>query len=658
MKNFILFFTICNFISFYNLTAQLGKTETIFTSVTYNEDGTATIHIPKDDKFVGTYQFFVNKSINSQDFQYVDFIPSTENKWTSNSYMTGTVQEYIVFKINQNNQLLSFDVVSMGNKIERPNQLGGILILIDKEIENSLSTEISQLRYDLINEGWDVSTLSIDRGKTPKEVKNLIVDAYNNSKIKFNTLYLLGHIPVPYSGHFSSTGDAPPPDGHVEGSGNHTGAWPSDLYYGDLDGVWTDATVTYEQSASERNNNRPGDGKFDQTLLPSDVELMVGRVDFYDMPAFADDEITLTKNYLTKAHLWRIGALPSIDRGLIDDNFKSLDISNSGYKAINFLFGLDSLFDDRDYLTELRAGDYILSFGTGAGSYTSCNGIGKSSDFAEQKINTIFTGLAGSFFGDWDSKNNILRSALAAGALSSFWAGIPDWYLNPMGIGESIGFCTRYSQNANFGSFNGSQRKIHIALMGDPTLTLRPIVPAKNITATETINGIELDWNESVGDFDGYNLYRINVMTGESQKVNNEIITGAKYIDISAPTGKFYYQLRTVKFEQMANSSYYTMGLSTKSNNVNYTSSINYSLNDGFFVAPNPSNGVFRLHLPDNVNYAKSITIQDLTGRIVMELDEDFNSEKTINTTLPIGTYILIANTEKGKLVEKIQVIK
>lgn len=658
MKNFILFLIINTFFSFSYLEAQVGKTQTLFTSVTYNKDGTATIHIPKDDKFDGTYQFFVNKSIYSQDFQYVSYIKFAENEWTDNTYKTGEIKEYLVLKVNSNNQAVSFDVVTLGDKVERPNQLGGILILIDKDIENSLTAEISQLRYDLINEGWDVSTLSIDKVKTPKEVKDLIIEEYNNKKNKFNTLYLLGHIPVPYSGHFSSTGAAYPPDGHVEGSGNHTGAWPSDLYYGDLDGVWTDATVTYEQSASERNNNRPGDGKFDQTILPSDVDLKVGRVDFYDMPVFSEDEVTLTKNYLAKAHLWRTGQLLSIDRGLIDDNFKGFGISNSGYKAINSLFGLDSLFDDRDYLTELRAGDYILSFGDGAGSYTSCNGIGKSSDFAEQKINTIFTGLAGSFFGDWDSKNNILRSALAAGALSSFWSGIPNWYLNSMGVGESIGFCTRYSQNANFGSFNQSERKIHVALMGDPTLTLRPIVSAKNITATNTMNGIELDWDKSIGDIDGYNLYRIEAMTGESQKVNNEVITENNYIDISAPTGKFYYQLRTVKFEQMANSSFYTMGLSTKSNNVDFVSSVEYSLDDGFFVAPNPSYGNFRLHLPDNIAYAKSITIQDLTGRIVLELDEKFNSERTINAKLPIGTYILIANTEKGEFVEKIQIIR
>jgi hypothetical protein len=226
-----------------------------------------------------------------------------------------------------------------------------------------------------------------------------------------------------------------------------------------------------------------------------------------------------------------------------------------------------------------------------------------------------------------------------------------------MGVGNSIGFCARYSQNASIPSFNYSHRKIHIALMGDPTLTFRPVVPAESITATETPSGIELSWQASEGDFDGYNLYRIDDKTHESTKVNSEIIAGTNYVDIAAPTGKFFYQLRTVKLEKLANSSYYAMGLSSSSNSVNYISSVDYSVNDGFFVAPNPSYGMFRLHLPDGVSFAEGISIQDLTGRVMLKLEGRFDAEKTINAKLPIGTYILVTQTNKGQLVEKIQIV-
>src|SRR5207253_1848922 len=89
------------------------------------------------------------------------------------------------------------------------------------------------------------------------------------------------HVPVPYSGKIN-------PDGHSD----HVGAWPADVYYGDIDGNWTDTTVDFTQSTRPpsdaadnlRLTNRPGDGKFDQDQIPSAVELEVGRVDLANMP--------------------------------------------------------------------------------------------------------------------------------------------------------------------------------------------------------------------------------------------------------------------------------------------------------------------------------------------------------------------------------------
>ena len=59
------------------------------------------------------------------------------------------------------------------------------------------------------------------------------------------------------------------PDGH----GEHYGAWPADVYYGDVNGAWTDNSVWSTGAAWPRNHNVPGDGKFDQTTIPSQVEL-------------------------------------------------------------------------------------------------------------------------------------------------------------------------------------------------------------------------------------------------------------------------------------------------------------------------------------------------------------------------------------------------
>lgn len=659
MKKNILFLILSFIFCSHFSSAQRGKTETLFISVEYNEDGSATIKWPENKKTDDNYHIYENKSsINSADFKYKTYVNSIQTGWTDKEYKTGTTKEYQIFRFASDNKRISDDLIIVGKDIETPNKKGGILVLLDNTYENDLSNDMKILKSDLERDGYTATIISVDREMPTTEVKNIIKDINNSSTTKLTTLYLIGHIPVPYSGHFSTTGAAYPPDGHTEGSGNHTGAWPADLYYGDLDGIWTDETVTYEQSALERNNNRPGDGKFDQTILPSEVELEVGRVDFYNMPAFEKTELELLKDYLNRAHLWKIGQLPTVDRGLIDDNFAGHIISNSAYKTVNSILGQDSLFDQRDYMTELVKEDYLFSFGDGGGSYTTCSGIGTTEDFAANNIHTIFTGLAGSFFGDWDTHNNFLRAAIASGALVSFWSGIPNWYLHPMAVGNTIGYCARYSQNSTISSFNYSERKIHVALLGDPTLTLRPIVPAKDITATETMEGIVLDWTESIGDIDGYNIYRIDEEANTSTKVNSEIITQNTYIDVAAPTGKFAYQLRTVKHDNLANNSYYTMGHSSTSNTVNFISSVEFSLDDGFNIAPNPSNGLFRLQLPKEAKAIKNIIIQDMTGRTVFELNGNWTNENTFNAALTNGTYMLIAKTDKGTYIEKIQIIR
>jgi hypothetical protein len=43
----------------------------------------------------------------------------------------------------------------------------------------------------------------------------------------------------------------------------------ADVYYADLDGTWTDASVNNTSASSPRNHNVRGDGKFDQSKVPS-----------------------------------------------------------------------------------------------------------------------------------------------------------------------------------------------------------------------------------------------------------------------------------------------------------------------------------------------------------------------------------------------------
>ena len=89
-----------------------------------------------------------------------------------------------------------------------------------------------------------------------------------------------------------------------------------------MDGTWTDSSVNSTAASDVRNQNVPGDGKFDQSSLPSDVELEVGRVDLHDMPAFSSKtELDLLRQYLDKDHAFLHANIPALREGLIDDNF-------------------------------------------------------------------------------------------------------------------------------------------------------------------------------------------------------------------------------------------------------------------------------------------------------------------------------------------------
>src|SRR3712207_9501473 len=67
-------------------------------------------------------------------------------------------------------------------------------------------------------------------------------------------------------------------------------AWPADMYYGDIDGEWSDDNVENTGATRPENHNVIGDGKFDLDIIPSDIDLMVSRIDFHNLPVFSRSE--------------------------------------------------------------------------------------------------------------------------------------------------------------------------------------------------------------------------------------------------------------------------------------------------------------------------------------------------------------------------------
>jgi len=77
------------------------------------------------------------------------------------------------------------------------------------------------------------------------------------------------------------------------------------------------------------------------------------------------------------------------------------------------LVGKDSI-RALDFVTTLDTNSYQWAYGCGGGSYTSCGGVGVTADFVNHKQFSVFNMLFGSYYGDWDSKNNLMRGLLAS----------------------------------------------------------------------------------------------------------------------------------------------------------------------------------------------------------------------------------------------------
>ncbi|GAB4139682.1 MAG: hypothetical protein Fur0037_06050 [Planctomycetota bacterium] len=428
---------------------------------------------------------------------------------------------------------------------------GELILVVDASQGSLLGSRLDRLVSDLIGDGYHVTRHDVNPTDPVALVKALIAADAAAHPGREITVFLLGHVPVPYSGAIN-------PDGHT----NHYGAWPADVYYGDVDGNWTDSYVNATSASRAANRNVPNDGKFDQSYLPSDVDLMVGRVDLHDMPAFPAPETALLQQYLDKDHDYRHKVFAVDQRAIVDDNFGYFSgeaFAASGWRNFAELLGSSNV-QAADYFTALNttAGNgYAWSYGCGGGSYTSAGGIGNTANFTTSTNRNVFTMLFGSYFGDWDSTNNFLRAPLCSGwTLTNAWAGRPHWLFHPMGLGQSIGFCARLSQNDVTPGGYGA-RYIHVALMGDPTLRQHVVAPPSSVLVADLWPLASVTWSPSADPVQGYHVYRAASPSGPFVRLTQAPVAGTSFTDAAPLAGDSTYMVRAVRLETTPTGTYW-----------------------------------------------------------------------------------------------------
>jgi hypothetical protein len=272
---------------------------------------------------------------------------------------------------------------------------------------------------------------------------------------------------------------------------------------------------------------------------------------------------------LNKDHNFRHRLMAVERRGLVCDNFGERDgeaFAASGWRNFAPFFGAANVSEVPygNYFPTVASQSYLWSYGTGGGSYYTCNGIGSSDDFANTDVKTVFTMFLGSFFGDWDNESNFLRAPLGSTTygLTASWAGRPHWFYHHMALGETIGFSTRLSQNNGSGGLYAAQnqgsRQVHVALMGDPTLRMHPVIPPSGLSGSVNSSGVTLNWGPSSDtNLRGYHVYRAASALGPFTRIDaGAPISGTSYTDQSG-SGNYTYMVRAIKLEESGSGTYY-----------------------------------------------------------------------------------------------------
>jgi fibronectin type 3 domain-containing protein len=518
------------------------------------QTGVNAYHILRKERFQKTFTVMATN------------IPLNDTTYLDQSVLPGQAFEYCIQSASSMN-ISSY--VYAGIELAPVHHAGEILLLIDSTYMNAASQELSVFRKDLIKEGWMVHQEYVGRGQAVSDIKQIIQSYYSANPNQFKGVILMGHIPVPYSGKIA-------PDAHAD----HVGAWPSDVYYADVNNTqsnWNDVNINAVTASDPRNHNVIGDGKYDLSVksAQSNIKIFVGRIDVYNMPAIHADDTYLFKQYLNKNHDYRSGLKKFRMNAVVDDEFGFFNgeaFAQNGWRNFNSILGKGQV-EAGDLFTKTQSNSYIWSYACGGGWFTGAQGIGTTSSFQTNQMESVFTMLYGSYFGDWDNTNNFLRAPIArpSSTLVSCWGGRPNWFFHTMTLGEPIGYSyinsvDNISTYYPKGLYSG---QVHQSLQGDPSLKMYVYDAPSNLVAL----GIDMDtrtqlyWSPSPDpNVIGYYIYKAASENSAFVALNTNLITSGNFIDESAFDPNHVYMVRAVKLEQTNTGTFFNLSRGAMSN--------------------------------------------------------------------------------------------
>lgn len=333
-----------------------------------------------------------------------------------------------------------------------------IILTRTQSLATALTPEINRYVEDVKQQGYNAESWFYEDGLNPSPTD---IRSWLQSIQPIAGVLLIGDIPTAWFEKFTF--------------GESWEQWPIDLFYMDLDGIWTDTD---------------SDNIYDTHTGDRDPEIFVARLLANNLDLQGATEVALLRNYFNKNHLYRQGLIPQPKRGLmyIDDDWvgSSTDWNN----ALGLIYDTTTLVNDKattipsDYLNRLTQGyDWvqICCHGWSGGQTFMINNAWDGSIYS-QDIKTldpkaIFYNLfvcsgtrftESNYFGGW----HIFTSTNGLVAIGSTKTGSMlyfDNFYRPIAHGEIIGsaFIEWFKENGvdDMDWFYGMN------ILGDPILT-------------------------------------------------------------------------------------------------------------------------------------------------------------------------------------------
>ncbi len=527
-----------------------------------------------------------------------------ERTWTDTSAVPGVYYEY---RIGRNPAVAASAVPTLvaARRGAVVDSRGRAILVVDETVAGPLARELADFRRDLRADGWTVVSTNVPRHADlsypfpnaadyinrsiplnairTQRIKAFIKSQYQQDPGMAQVVYLIGHVPIPYSGFENNV------DGHAE----HVGAFPADSWYGDMTGLYTDRTT--RDAPNVINRNIAGDGRLDQDYLPAEpdgspgrLEVGVGRIDFSYMEALANGasleatEVRLLRKYFEKVARWRRGQLPAEDRfrAWTTTDARFFQLIPSVQRLQSRLWGTSELESDQFLEDVFQApkptlwgvhGDFggFDSIGLGGRNFHSSKTAAQGGQGAWPQA--MFTTYFGSYFGEWFHwKDDLMRTFLAApdSVLTATWLNVWQgtvWRTDRFHLGAPYAVVLQDTFAANRGTSSRTT-----AILGDPFLREHPLPPVGSLSISAKGGELTLTWPAQPAARDGFRIYRRDA-GNKDEKLDwvavAEVPAGStRWKDVTS-RGESSYMIKALALQTTGSGSYTNSSLGTMTPN-------------------------------------------------------------------------------------------